>query len=232
MNNDFFSKQSSAGFQVIGHRGSAGTSPENTLTSFRDAIEAGANAIELDIHKVENNLVVIHDDTVDRTPNSTGIVSEFTFAELRQLKTGACRIPTLDEVLEAVPTSIAINIELKGSNTAELAVEKLKNTAHSILVSSFDHRQLLEFSGYDTGIALAPLFHRWHKSNFRIAHQLDAFAINISRNIANEKIVTDIKRRGFRVYVYTVNQAEDAKTLERLGVDGIFSEFPKKIIES
>lgn len=232
MNNDIFSKTSRYQFQVIGHRGSAGTSPENTLMSFRDAINAGISAIELDIHKVENNLVVIHDDTVDRTTNGTGLVSNFTFAKLRQLKTGAGRIPTLDEVLEEVPKTIAINIELKGSNTAELAAEKIKNTDRSILVSSFDHRQLLQFSGYDTGIALAPLFHRWHKSNFRIAHQLDAFAINISRNIANEKIVTEIKEQGFRVYVYTVNQAEDAKTLERLGVDGIFSDFPKKIIES
>ena len=232
MNNDFFSKQSNVGFQVIGHRGSAGTSPENTLTSFRDAIQAGANAIELDIYKVENNLVVIHDETVDRTTNGTGLVSEFTFAELRRLKTAAGPIPTLDEILFEVPENIAINIELKGPDTANLTAEKLKNVNRSILVSSFDHRQLLEFSGYGTGIALAPLFHRWHKSNFCIAHQLDAFAINISRNIANEKIVTDIKGRGFRVYVYTVNQAEDAKKLERLGVDGIFSDFPKKIIES
>ena len=232
MNTDVFSQKIASGFQIIGHRGSAGTSPENTLTSFRAAIDAGVTAIELDIHKVENQLVVIHDDTVDRTTNGKGPVSSFTFSDLRKFETAAGPIPTLDEVLVEVPPTIGINVELKGANTAKLAAQKLTDVDHAVLISSFDHAQLEEFSDFGTGLAVAPLFHRWQKKNLSIAHELNALAINISRNIASHRVVTAIKNEGFRVYVYTVNEVNEAQRLRLLGVDGIFSDFPQKIIES
>ena len=232
MNTNIFLPKSSTEFQIIGHRGSAGTSPENTLTSFRTAIDAGVTAIELDIHKVENHLVVIHDDTIDRTTNGKGPVSSFTFRDLRKFETAAGPIPTLDEVLVEVPPTIGINVELKGANTAQLAAQKLTNVDHAILISSFDHAQLQKFSDFGTGLAVAPLFHRWQKKNLSIAHELKALAINISRSIASQKVVTAIKNEGFRVYVYTVNEVKESQRMRQLGVDGIFSDFPQKIIES
>src|SRR6516162_8701953 len=87
----------------FGHRGAAGHEPENTLRSVNKALELGANGIEVDVHLADGHLVVIHDDTLDRTTNGTGAVVEKTFACLRSLDAGRGeRIPTLEEVFETV----------------------------------------------------------------------------------------------------------------------------------
>src|SRR4051794_29972802 len=106
-------------FLIIGHRGAAGLEPENTLRSFARAIEIGVDAIELDVYCVDDRLVVIHDDTLERTTNGRGEVMKSTFAALRQLDAGRGeRIPTLEEVFAAVPERLTVNVELKGSGTA------------------------------------------------------------------------------------------------------------------
>lgn len=118
--------------RVIGHRGSCGTCPENTILSFQQAVADGADILEMDIHlSRDGEIIVIHDPTVDRTTDGTGAVADRTFAELRELDAGYCftpdkgktfpfrgqgiNIPTLVEVLEAFPT-IPLNIEVKVDN--------------------------------------------------------------------------------------------------------------------
>src|SRR5215468_1025511 len=107
------------GFMIIGHRGAAGLEPENTLRSFARAIEIGVDAIELDVYCVDDHLVVIHDDTLERTTNGRGDVMAHSFAALRRLDAGhGERIPTLDEVLAQMPAHFTVNVELKGKATA------------------------------------------------------------------------------------------------------------------
>ncbi|HOS41511.1 MAG TPA: glycerophosphodiester phosphodiesterase family protein, partial [Spirochaetota bacterium] len=138
-------------FLVIGHRGACGYEPENTLRSFEKAIALGAHMVELDVHRCRTGeLVVIHDNRLERTTNGSGYVAEKTLDELRALDAGGGeRIPLLREVVERVGVRAAINIELKGAGTAGPVSELIERTVGSggydtshFLVSSFDHREL------------------------------------------------------------------------------------------
>ncbi len=130
---------------LCAHRGAMETHPENTLSAFHAAIDAGAHMIEFDVLLTrDSEIVVIHDASVDRTTDGSGLVSELTFEEIRQLDAGNWksplfkgeRIPTLDEVLEIMPVNIWLNIHLKGDDTlGVLVAEKVKK--HNRLHQSF-----------------------------------------------------------------------------------------------
>src|SRR5262249_34681489 len=150
------------GFLIIGHRGAAGLEPENTLRSFARAIEIGVDAIELDVYYVDGHLVVIHDDTLERTTNGRGDVMAQSFDGLRRLDAGGGeRIPTLDEVFATVPSGFTVNVELKGPGTAEPVARCIADNADvDALVSSFDHPELTRFHAAASAVRVAPLFHR------------------------------------------------------------------------
>jgi glycerophosphoryl diester phosphodiesterase len=141
-------------FIIIGHRGASGYEPENTLKSFERAIEMGVSMIELDVHVcASGELVVIHDDTVDRTTNGEGAVSEMTWEELRPLDAGnGQRIPQLAQVFNVVDKRVAINIEIKDPKAPLLVAEliatyvKTKQWSYDhFMISSFDHELAVEF---------------------------------------------------------------------------------------
>jgi glycerophosphoryl diester phosphodiesterase len=133
----------------IGHRGAKGYEPENTLVSFEKAIEMGADGIELDVHlSLDGHLIVIHDETIDRTTNGKGVVNQMTLQELKSFTINRkYTIPTLEEVLDLVNQRCFVNIELKNQDTAEKVVQlikhyiSVKNWTHAhFIVSSFDWR--------------------------------------------------------------------------------------------
>ena len=136
--------------QRIGHRGAAGHAPENTQASFRKAIELGCDMTELDVHVcASGDVVVIHDETLDRTTNGKGNVSDHTLTELKQLDAGKGeQIPLLQEVLELLKDRIMLNIELKGLGTAEPVYKIVKKTGWSnqdLTVTSFNRDMLTEY---------------------------------------------------------------------------------------
>ena len=101
---------------MIGHRGASGYEPENTLRSFEKALELGCSWIELDVHVVGDQLVVIHDDDLSRTTDGFGLVSTSSFNYLRSLNAGKGeQVPILQEVLDLVGQRCRVNIELKGA---------------------------------------------------------------------------------------------------------------------
>lgn len=114
-----------------------GTHPENTLPAFRAAVESGAHMIEFDVRLTKDGeIVVIHDESVDRTTNGVGAVAQLTFEEIRQLDAGSWksgafsgeRVPTLNEVLAIMPVDIWLNIHIKGEDMlGALVAEELKN---------------------------------------------------------------------------------------------------------
>ena len=133
----------------IGHRGAMGHEPENTLLSIRKALSLGVDWIEVDVYNVENNLVVIHDRSLERTTNGSGYTCEQTFSYIRSLDAGkGQQIPTLSEVFDMVNRQAGINIELKGFNTAKLVVDLIQKyiakgwNYQYFLVSSFNHYEL------------------------------------------------------------------------------------------
>ena len=214
---------------IIGHRGAAALAPENTLASFRLAVRLGVDAVELDVQRSGHELVVIHDDRVDRTTDGTGRVADLPFEALRRLDAGdGERIPTLEEVLEVVPPSVAVNVELKGADTAAPTAERLEGHQRPLLVSSFDWAELRRFHQRCPGIACAPLCGRWRRDLRKVADELGAWSVNLADRSATADRVAAIRGWGCRCLVYTVNDPDRAVELAALGATGIFTDDPSR----
>jgi glycerophosphoryl diester phosphodiesterase len=218
-------------FLIIGHRGAAGLEPENTLRSFARAVELGVDAVELDLYHVDGHLIVIHDDSLERTTNGRGAVMQTPFDVLRALDAGSGeRIPTLEEVFELIAGRVSINVELKGRGTAKPLAQLLAaRGVDDVLVSSFDHRELARFHRAASKIRTAPLFGRATSKMFDIAGDLDAWSINLSTKLASAALTRRIDALGYRCLVYTVNDPVTAQHLKAAGVDGIFTDFPDRM---
>lgn len=193
----------------IGHRGAAGHEPENTLRSFLRAVQLKADITELGVHLCSSGeLVVIHDDTVDRTTDGSGRVGEMTFGELRALDAGKGeRIPILEEVFSALQGRIAVNVELKGRGTAEPVYELInglilsRKWRHgSILVTSFDWGMLEEIRSLSEKVRLGPLVHREPFKALRFAQEIKAFSVNPYHGLTDAGLVRDAHSLGLAVY--------------------------------
>ena len=224
---------------IIGHRGAAGLAPENTLRGFARAIELGVDAVELDVRMAESEVVVIHDERVDRTTNGTGLVRELTFAEIRSLDAGdGQKIPTLGEVLDYLPGDVMVNVELKGPGTAEpvaavvgdQAFERGGSDLPPLLVSSFDHDELRRFRKISPGVPCAPLAERWSDGLECTARALGAWSVHLSRRIATEARVRAVRGWGRRCLVFTVNEPAAARAFEAMGATGVFTDYPDRLL--
>lgn len=222
----------------IGHRGAMGHEPENTISSFKKAIELNVDAVEFDVYVCKTGeLIVMHDDKIDRTTNGTGYTEDKTFAELRSLDAGKGeQIPTLEEVLDVIDKRAVINIELKGNNTAlatEQVIRKYVNTkgwsVHDFMVSSFDHHELKKFKQCYPEVAIGALVDGIPLSYADCAVELNAQSINLCLEFINQDFVDDAHKKGLKVYVWTVNDHDDIAKIKALNVDGIFSNFPERL---
>lgn len=215
-----------------------GYEPENTILSFKKALELGVDAIELDVYACKTGeLVVIHDDKVDRTSNGKGYVIEKTFDELRALDAGKGeKIPTLSEVLDLVNRKVKVNIELKGVGTAKPVSELIKHFIDNkgwllddFIVSSFNHYELKEFGAMTPAVKIGALIVGIPIGFAEFAEKLNAYSVNLCVEFINQEFVDDAHRRGMKVYVWTVNDADEIKRMKSLSVDGIFSNFPDRL---
>jgi glycerophosphoryl diester phosphodiesterase len=142
---------------LIGHRGARAYAPENTLTSFRKAIELDANAVELDVRKTKDGkLVVIHDADVKRTTNGKGLVSELTLRQIKDLSIeGSEKIPTLEEVLDFLDKKVQVLIELKEAGYEKQVFEILhaKGLEKTVILTSFLEEALQKVRELDSNLA-------------------------------------------------------------------------------
>lgn len=218
----------------IGHRGAAGLEPENTIRSVRRALAMGVDGIEIDVHWVDGALLVIHDDRLNRTTNGTGLLRHHTVTQLRALDAGLGeRIPLLAEVLDAVDRRALVNIELKGRRTAQPVLALLREyttqrgwTPQDFLISSFRRSELRQLPG--AGFPIGILFAASPRLFRRIARDLGAASINVPLNRVTPGLVARVHKDGRKLLVYTVNAPEDMDRMQRLGVDGIFTDFPDR----
>ena len=165
---------------AVAHRGASAHAPENTMEAFRLAVEMGADAIELDVHRSrDGKLVVIHDDTLDRTTDGTGSVSELALKEIQQADAGArfvgpdgsfpfagrgLRVPTMQEVVEWLPERVGLVVELKAREAVEDSISTLRDSAVRsaglVTVISFDEAAIDRAHELDpelpTGYLLVP----------------------------------------------------------------------------
>lgn len=225
-------------FLKIGHRGAAGYAPENTLASFTKAIKLGVDVVELDVYVCKTGeIVVIHDDKVDRTTDGKGYVFNKNYDELRLLNTGnGEKIPLLEEVLDLMDKKVVVNIELKGPDTAKPVyniikkyVKEKKWNESLFMISSFDRKQLKTFRKLNPKIKIGILVGEKTDYNYKkFAKEINAYSINPSMKIISQNLVDDIHKEGMKVLVWTANDG-DIKAMKNLGADGIFSDFPDRL---
>lgn len=231
---------------VIAHRGASGEAPENTLAAFQRAIEANVDFVELDIHfSRDGEMMVIHDQTVDRTTSGQGKVSDLTRQEIQALDAGSWfsgefrgeKVPTLEEVVELVkPTSVGLLIEIKkGSGLPQGFEERLTETIRRhelqsrVMIQSFDHDAVGAVKKADTSLAVAVLMDYSSPDPGSEARAVGAGTLALKSNLVTKEVVEQAHRSGLRLFVWTVNGVIDMRKMLTLGVDGIITDYPKRL---
>lgn len=226
-------------FIVIAHRGASGHWPENSLLAFRQALEAGANWLELDIHRsADGELVVIHDPSLQRTTSGRGLVAKQTLTELRQLDVGQGeKIPLLTEVLDLAAGRATVNIELKGKGVAlplaKLLDERLRadrQPADNILASSLYGEELILFAEQLPQIRVAPVADRPNQQTWQLAERLGAWSVHVAKAAVDQRLIATAQQQKRKLLVYTVNDPDAVERLKQQGVDGVFSDYPERLI--
>jgi glycerophosphoryl diester phosphodiesterase len=238
--------------KVIGHRGACGYAPENTLESIATAASIGVEWVELDVKLTRDGVpIIFHDDELDRTTNGSGPVALATYEEIQQLEAGSwygdsfsgAKIPTLEEAVDVIlKHDLGLNLEIKPcpgreKETAEAALDHLSqywDDPTKILISSFQHVSL------EAAMDLAPDWPRGlliggesMPENWKdLTDYLDVKTINIGSHLITREIADDVMDMELPLLVYTVNDPMEARALQRLGVDGFFSDTPDIIIEN
>ena len=230
---------------VVGHRGWRQKYPENTLVSFRAAIELGVDAIELDVYLTKDDrLVVIHDSDTERTTGVPGSVRDMTLDEIRRLDAGRWfspefageRIPALEEVMELAAGKVALAVEVKppGGTSARLS-EKLiplvKSYPGDVVVHSFDANYLREFralcSDVDTGLLCMA-----SAGTVALAKEIGCTALHPAWQTLTHELNAAARRAGLNIMVWTVRSEEDCHAvLDRLDVDAIGADCPDVLLK-
>lgn len=232
--------------RIIGHRGAPGPKRygENTITSFWRAIYCGADMIEGDVRRARcRTPVIIHDETIDRTTNGSGLVRDLTYFELSRFDAGfGDNIPSLEAVWREIGFSIPFNLELKERGLVSDVCQTLMRygLAPYTLVSCFDRDDSRE----DTAPAWRELaavpdpikrgiivsrkkFDAIGKERcIASALKVGATSIHIAKERTTLGLVRDAHRAGLKVFSFTVNNRFLGRWLELIGTDGIFTDFP------
>jgi glycerophosphoryl diester phosphodiesterase len=253
-------KQNAARPLVFAHRGGAKIAPENTIFAFTKAVEMGVDAIELDVHgTADGKMVVMHDATVDRTTDGSGAVNTKTLAELKQLNAGyrwspdggntfpfresKLSIPTLEEVFDAFP-QMTFNIEPKQGEPS--IIEPLCRTLREhrmterVIVGSFSQSIIDEFRATCPEVATSA-------SPSEVGKFLTMFKAGLSKNyspvmqalqvpesagvqVVSREFIEAAHERNLKVHVWTVNETTDMQRLLEMGVDGIMTDYPDRLL--
>lgn len=222
----------------IGHRGAKGHAPENTLISFQKALDMHVDGIELDVHlSADGELIVIHDEKIDRTTNGIGTINTLSLSELKTFRINQeHKIPTLKEVLDLVNHQCFINVELKGNGTAKPVVSLIeeyvlkKNWKYNhFIISSFDWNALKEVRSLNSKIPIGILTHTDLELAIAFAKFIKAEAIHPHFHLLNQEKTEQMQKESFDVFPWTVNETEDIKKIKSFKVNGIISDFPDKL---
>ncbi len=230
--------------KLIAHRGASGHAPENTMAAFKLALEMGAEAVELDVHQSKDHeLVVIHDEDLKRVGGRKARVRDLTARELAQADVGSWYakrfssegVPTLDQVFDLVDGKAELHVEIKRGSSLYPGIEERvvdliqrRKAWSRTLVSSFDHQALYMARSLDERVrvgyllGLTPMRTAWRELS-----ELKAESLNLSRRQADARKLRGCRQRGLKMLVYTVNTQRELAKLSKLGVDGVFSNFPE-----
>ena len=234
------------GVLSIGHRGASGLTPENTKIAFFKALDLGADAVEFDVQLTRDEVVVvIHDETLDRTTDGSGKIADTDFETIRDLDAGSwfgaafakIEVPTLGEVLQALGKRCLINIELKPDARGDALVKHVvTEVAHfdlfdNIVFSSFDVEALAALRRMVPNVRLAVVFAGdGEERAMGAARRLDAESINPDVSLVDDHLIAKAHGWGFDVWAWTANDRKEITRLCSLGIDGIFSDYPDRVV--
>lgn len=226
------------GFIVIAHRGASRAAPENTLSAMKKAIEYGADYAECDVFRTKDGeIVLFHDEEMERTTGQPGMIWEYTLAELREFEVGSWfsedfsgePIPTLREVIRLVKDHIKLNIEVKVSgkdpDIAQKVVDIIRseNFLEECMVTSFEKPVIEKVKEIAPEVITGFIFDEDHPPDiFEGSWEI----VCSKRNIVDKEFVRDAKQNGKRLFVWTVNYPSEMKKFINLGVDGIITDVP------
>lgn len=213
----------------IGHRGAKAYEPENTILSFKRALELGVNAVELDVRMTKDGeIIVIHDAEVDRTTNGKGLVKELTLNEIKKLSTEKGeKIPTLEEALDFLDRKVRILIEIKEVGTEEkvLDIVRRKGLEDNVIIISF-YEEALRRTRELSGTVKMGLIYVRHKDPIGAALSLRAQYLLPMYKFIYPSLVRKAHEKGLKIIAWTINTREEASEYARMGVDGIASDKP------
>lgn len=229
---------------LVAHRGVSARFPENTLAAFGAAVADGAAMLELDVGlSRDGELVVLHDETLDRTTDGEGFLRDHDLEELRRLDAGSWfdprfarePLPTLAETLRRVGREIAINVEIKPEAVASqaaggvedevVALVRAEGLLDRVVVSSFEPTAVARVKRAEPDLRAAVLFH--HEMAFDPAVFVGLFGadgLHVNQRHLTPDMVASLHGAGLYVAAYTANEVEDLRRLVELGVDGIFTD--------
>jgi glycerophosphoryl diester phosphodiesterase len=245
-------------FLVIAHRGGRSLGPENTLYTYRNAVKLGVDVLEMDVRSTrDGQLIILHDDTVSQTTNATGPVGNYALVDLKKLdaahrwspdngqtfplRNKGVKIPTLAEVPQT-----KMNLEIKESRSSTIhSLCRLIRDYHmtkKVMVASFDADSLEEFRSLcpqvatSAGASEALLFYGFQKVYLEAAYSPNAQALQVPetfRNlrVVNRRFIEAAHARNMRVQVWSVNDVKVMQRLLELGVDGIMTDYPQRLLE-
>jgi glycerophosphoryl diester phosphodiesterase len=240
--------------RIIGHRGAAGSAPENTLEGLREAKRQGAAWVEVDAKlTADNHVILLHDDLLDRTTSGKGPAASLSLAEFRALDAGrwfspafaGARVPTLEEaVRELLTLGLNCNFEIKPCPgrervTAEFVVRALQRLwpahgstgAEKPLVSSFAYESLKVAHRLAPEFPRAVLVEEVPEDWRALCEGVEAIALNPWHKTLTPEWTKAIKSAGYKVLSYTVNETLRARELFDWGVDGVFSDAPGMLLK-
>ncbi|MCK1999436.1 glycerophosphodiester phosphodiesterase [Psychrobacillus psychrodurans] len=232
--------------KIYAHRGSSGTHPENTIAAFKAAAKLPVHGVEFDVHMTKDHeLVVIHDETINRTSNGSGFIKDLTLAELKKFDFGSWyspkfkqeTIPTLREVLYVFKdTHHHLNIELKSDvfpyEGMEQAVLQMLNDYRleaRVVISSFNHEMVRNFKQLAPSIETAVLFMEVMIEPHIYAEKVGADALHAFFPTVLRPMGVEAIASGKNVRVFTVNEEKYTDLLKQVGVDAIFTDYPERM---
>lgn len=222
----------------IGHRGAKGYEPENTLVSFQKALDMQVDGIELDVHlSADGEIIVIHDETIDRTTNGKGAVNTLSLRELKAFRIDEkYEIPTLKEVFDLVNQDCFINIELKSYEATDKVVSLIEKYVSKkdwkydrFLISSFDWNAVQQVAFLNDKIPVGILTETDLDLALAFAKFIQAKSIHPHYHLLTKENTAKIQEKGFQVFPWTINELGDIQKIKTCNVNGIITDFPNRI---
>ncbi|HGE72889.1 TPA: glycerophosphodiester phosphodiesterase [Candidatus Poribacteria bacterium] len=216
--------------EIIGHRGARGLEPENTMRSFKKALELGVDYIECDVHLTKDgHIVLIHDHTLDRTTNGTGYVNDYSFDEIRKLDAGKGeKIPTLQELIDLIYGKVKAHIELKDEKATEQVVQIVEknNMIDQVFLTSGNTDTLRKVRNLNPLIAIEHIFGQPPENAIDMATSVGAKRVSCHINHLTTDFVKKAHENGLQVIAWPPNTLEEAKKALECGVDLLCTDRP------